>query len=702
LTDRDSLCGTIRFGLACRAAGLVPIFGAEVTLDDHFHVTLLAANRAGYANLARLLSQSRLAHEKGGASTSFDALADLAEGLFCLSGPRSGPISTLLLQGKRSGALALARRYRAVFGERLYLEIQSHSLPDDAWLAAEFAALADHVGVPLVATTDIHYARSDGRAVQDVLTAIRTRTTLTCPSPERLPNAEYHLKAAAVAALFRRYPAALANTNHLAACCAVNLDFRDVRFPTLVLPHGATPDSHLRDLAFRGARERYGELSAPIVRQLDHELRIIAARAMAPFFLIAGDVAQRFRGRCRGSAAGSLVVFCLGMSAVDPLQHEMLFERFINPERDSPPDIDLDISEAERERAIAYMDATYGADSTGMVATDVRFRARSAVRDVGRVLGMPADLIGKLAKSLDGKADGSLAEAVARFADRSADDPQPWPLLVQFCSAIDDLPRHLSVHAGRMLVTGRPLVECFALEPARRPGVVVIGGDKEDVEDAGLAKLDLLCLGSLAVVHDCVDVLQARRQPLDLAKLSLDDPRVYAALQQADTIGASQVESRAQMQSVVRTRPRTFRDLMAQVAMIRPGPILGGMVHAYYRRRTGQEPVRYLHPALKPILQSTLGIFLYQEQVLLGVSALTGCSAGEADLFRRAMGSHRSQEAMAKLRPWFLDRAAAHGIAPSVATAAFEQIAGFASYGFCRSHAAALARLAYETMYLKL
>jgi error-prone DNA polymerase len=703
ITDRDSLYGTIRFNIACRDAGISPVFGAEVTLDDHYHVTLLAGDRAGYANLARVLSISRLAHEKGEASTTFDVLADHANGLICLSGPRTGPIPTLVLEGKRSAAADLARRYQAVFRDRFFLELQNHLLPDDAWLAAELAALGDHVGAPLVATLDVHYAHTSGRATQDVLTAIRTRTTLSQPSPERLPNAEFYLKSPdAMVVLFRRYPEVLAMTDRIAQCCRVDLDFRDARFPPLALPGGATPDEHLGNLAFRGARERYGDLSDAIVRQLDHELGIISRRGMAPFFLIAHDVARRFRGRCRGSAAGSVVVYSLGMSAVDPITHGMLFERFINPERGSPPDIDLDFSQDEREKAIAYMYATYGADNAGMVANYVRFKSRSAIRDVGKVLGMPADLVGQLAKSVDHRADGNLAEEVARFAARSPGEARPWPLLVQFCTAIDDLPRHLSIHAGGMLVTGRPLIECFGLENARKRGVVVVGADKEDVEDAGLAKLDLLCLGSMSVVQECETILQARGESFTLATIPLDDPDVYDAIQRADTIGASQVESRAQMQSVVRTRPRTFTDLMAQVAIIRPGPITGGMVQSYYRRKTGAEPVRYLHAALKPILASTLGIILYQEQVLLCVSALTGCSAGEADVFRRAMGSHRSREAMSKLRPWFLERAIANGIAPAVATAAYEQIAGFANFGFCRSHAAALARLAYETVFLKL
>lgn len=713
LTDRDALYGAARFQQACRDRGLKPIFGVELTITppaesglDVAHVTLLAMDRRGYRNLCRLVSRARLACDKGTAQLPAELLADHAAGLFCLSGPSaSSELAQLLRAGRRTEAARAAARYREIFGERFYLELQAHGLPDDRWLAAELALLGRRLGIPLVATADVHYPRPEDRPLQDVVTCIRTRTTLARPSAERLPNGQFYLKApAAFARPFqRRYPEALENTRAIAARCQVELDFRDIRFPALPLPDGRTADEELRRRCYEGARRRYGVLSERIQRQLEHELRIIAQRGLAPFFLIAADVAQRFRGRCRGSAAGSLVVYCLGVSTVDPLAYDMLFERFINPERDSPADIDIDFSEADRERAIAYCYATYGAERTAMVCNYVRFRARSAVRDVGKVLGLPARLVDRVAKTLDHHGSGAeLTSAIARVVGRLPGGAQPWALLVRLCRQLDGVPRHLSVHVGGMLITGHPLIELFGLEPARKPGIVVVGADKEDIEDLGLAKLDLLCLRALSVVQECEALERARGRTLDLATIPLDDPRVYAALRRADTIGASQVESRAQQQSVVRTRPRTFADLMAQVAIIRPGPIQGGMVHPYYRRRAGQEPVRYLHPCLEPILRSTLGIFLYQEQVLLGVSALTGCSAGEADQFRRAMGSHRSREAMARLRPWFMERAVANGIPPTVAAAAFDQIAGFADYGFCQSHAAALARLAYETMYLKL
>lgn len=712
LTDRDALYGAVRFQQACREHSLRPLFGAEVTLSPSpasglpaCHVTLLAMDQEGYGNLCRLISQGRLAHEKGTAQLPGELLPQYARGLICLSGPATGEVPQLLRAGRGREAARAAAHYREVFGDRFYLELQHHARPDDRWLMAELAGVGRRLRIPLVATADVHYPTPADRPLQDVMTCIRTRTTLSKPAPERLPNGQFFLKPPdEFAAPFRRhYPDALENTHAIAARCNVTLDFRDVRFPMLSLPDGGMPDQELRRRCYAGARRRYGEVSERVQQQLDHELGVITQRGLAPFFLIAADIAGRFRGRCRGSAAGSLVIYCLGVSVVDPLAHDMLFERFINPERESPADIDIDFSEQDRERALAYCYATYGAERTAMVCNYVRFRARSAVRDVGKVLGMPLPLLDRLAKSLDHYTDGGgVADGIARFANRLSGEAQPWPLLARFCRELDDTPRHLSVHVGGMLITGGPLIELFGLEPARKEGIVVVGADKEDIEDVGLGKLDLLCLRSLSVVQECEELERSRGVSLELAAIGLDDPRVYAAMGRADTIGASQVESRAQMQSVIQTRPRTFSDLMAQVSIIRPGPITGGMVQPYYRRRAGSEPVRYLHPALEPILRSTLGIFLYQEQVLLGVSALTGCSAGEADLFRRAMGSHRSHEAMERLRPWFMERALRNGIAPRIAAAAFQQIAGFADYGFCKSHAAALARLAYETMYLKL
>lgn len=728
LTDRDALYGAVRFTRACVSAGIRPIIGSEVTLDSGHPLILLAQNQAGYANLCRLISCTHQNQPKGTAALPFAALANHSDGLIALSGPRDGEIPRLLLTGRRNEAVQAADRYREIFGDRFYLEVQNHYLPDDGWLAAELAALGRARQIELVATTDIHYAHPDRRILQDVLTCIRTKTTMAKPSAERLPNDHFGLKPIAeLRQLFRRVPEALARTALIAEQCAVSLDFHGARFPPLDLPDGETADTVLRRLCLRGAQRRYRPVTSEILHQLEHELSVVAQAGLAPFFLIAADVARRFHGRCRGSAAGSLIVYCLGISAVDPLRYGMLFERFINPERPTLPDIDIDFSEWDREAAIAYVYQTYGAERAAMVCNYVRYRPRLAVRDVGRALGMPADLLDQLAKSLDHHLEAdALAEEIAEFARRirsgehprredvapaegeplppsplGGQDDQPWALLARLCQEIDDFPRHLSVHVGGMLVTGQPLIELFGLEPARKEGIVVVGADKEDVEDVGLGKLDLLCLRALSVVQEAEALERQRGVPLDLRRIPLEDPEIYRMLRRAETIGASQVESRAQMQSVVRTQPRCFRDLINQCAIIRPGPIVSGMVHPYNRRRLGLEKVVYPHPLLEPILRDTLGIFLFQEQIILGVMALTGCSAGEADIFRRAMGSHRSRDAMKKLEPWFLERTQANGIDRATAVEVFRQISGFADFGFCRSHSAALARTAYEGLYLK-
>lgn len=714
LTDRDALYGAIRFSRLCAEAGIHPVIGAEVSLalgtepegtappaDTRSTppptLLLLAENQTGYHNLCRLISRSYVDRPKGKARLPFDALAEHADGLIALSGGRDGEVSRLLLARHRAEAAAAAERYREVFRHRFYLEVQSHHLPSDRWLMGEMVALGRAKDLPLVATTDVHYARPERRALQDVLTCVRTKTTLAQPSPERLPNGHFDLKPPeALRRLFRDLPEALERTADLAERCAVSLDFHHARFPPLDLPPGETPDDALRRLCHAGAQRRYHPPTEQVWRQLEHELAVVQQSGLAPFFLIAADVARRFNGRCRGSAAGSLIVYCLGVSVVDPLRYGMLFERFINPERPTMPDIDVDFSEWDRAAAIAYVYQKYGAERAAMVCNYVRYRSRLAVRDVGKVLGLPPDLVDRIAKSLDHHA--SIRESLH---STGPDQPDLPSTLVRLCEEIDDFPRHLSVHVGGMLVTGQPLIELFGLEPARKEGIVVVGADKEDVEDANLGKLDLLCLRALSVTQEAERLERARGVPLDLRELDLEDPRIYAMLRRADTVGASQVESRAQMQSVVRTQPRCFRDLMNQCAIIRPGPIVSGMVHPFNRRRLGLEEVVYPHPSLEPILRDTLGIFLFQEQIILGVMALTGCSAGEADVFRRAMGSHRSREAMQRLQPWFLERAQANGIGAPIAAEVFRQISGFADFGFCRSHSAALARTAYEGLYLK-
>lgn len=726
LTDHQGLHGVVRFARACAEAGLHPVIGAEVTLDDGSHLTLLAENDAGYATLARLLSAAHLGWEsprqpvaRAGAEAATGATAMRRvvhipwawllkehEGLVVLTGCRQGPLARTLAAGRRAEALALARRLRQAFGpEHCFVELQEHGLPGDRRRCAELAALASTVGLPLVATNNVHYLDAESWRLQDVLVCIREQCTLDTPHPARKRSSAYALQPpAAMARRFARYPEAVANTLRLAERCQVALDFRTVRFPPLphLVPPGETADQTLRRLAYEGAQRRYRELSAPVVRQLEHELGVIARLGVAPFFLICADLANRFRGRGRGSAADSLVAYCLGITQVDPLRHRLLFERFLNEERPSMPDIDIDFGVEDRERAIAYVYQIYGAEHAAMVCNYVTFQVRSAVRDLGRVLGLPAELVAELAASQGGLGEELDAAARRLAAGLDAEGRRRVSWLVRLAPQLEDIPRHLSIHVGGMVITGRPLVELVPLEPARLPGRVVVGWDKRDVEDAGLIKTDLLCIRALSLVHQAVELVERYSGVrLELEKLPRDDPAVYRQLQTADTLGAYQVESRAQQQSLPRSAPTCFDDLIAQVAIIRPGPIQGGMVHPYLRRRQGREPVRYLHPKLEPILAETLGVILYQEQVLEVAMAIAGMSAGEADAFRRAMGSRRSRAAMEALRGAFLAGAARQGVPRATAEQIFAQMAAFAEFGFCKSHAAALAQTAYETLWLR-
>ncbi|MCX2728462.1 error-prone DNA polymerase [Thermomicrobium sp. 4228-Ro] len=723
LTDHDALHGVVRFVRAAERAGIHPIVGAEVTMEDGSHLTLLAEDERGYATLARLLSAARLgwptpegpgetesalagSSERRAVALPWRWLTEYHEGLLVLTGCRRGPLAQALARGERAAALAQARWLARVFGsDRCFVELQEHGERGDRERCAELAALASATGLPVVATGNVHYLDEQGWRLQDILVCIREGITVDTPHPARKTSAAYRLVApATMAQRFRSVPTALVNTLRIAERCQVALDFRHVRFPPLphLVPPGETPMQTLRRWAYEGAQRRYGTLTEPVVRQLEHELGVIERLGVAEFFLICADLANRFRGRGRGSAADSLVAYCLGITQVDPLAHRLLFERFLNEERPSMPDIDIDFGLEDRERALAYVYATYGVEHAAMVCNYVTFQTRSAIRDLGRVLGLPAEIVDELAKS-QGRLGERLAEVARLLAPRlSGEQRRRLAWLVRLAPQLEDIPRHLSVHVGGMVIAGRPVVELTTVEPSRMPGRIVLGWDKRDIEEAGLIKTDLLCVRALSVVHQAVELVERTTGVrIDLDRLPLDDPAVYRQLQVADTIGTYQVESRAQQQSLPRTRPERFEDLIAQVAIIRPGPIQGGMVHPYIRRRQGIEPVRFLHPKLEPILRETLGVILYQEQVLEVAMAIAGMTPGQADAFRRAMGSKRSRAAMEALRGDFLAGAERNGVPRPVAERIFAQMAAFAEFGFCKSHAAALAQTAYETLWLR-
>ncbi len=710
ITDHDGLYGAVRFSMACRKAGLPAVIGSEVTLDDGAHLVLLARTQEGYHNLSRLISKAGLAGSKRRPVLPLALVEQHAEGLIALSGCAKGGVPRLLSAGDGPGARALAARMARMFGaDGFWLEIQRHLIGEDSALVAALAGLATEMGIGLVATNDVHYARSPDADLQDALVCIREHITVDQPHPARRRNAEFGLKSPQeMAALFCDYPEAVANTVRIARQCEVDLDFSRVRLPPFPVPAGRTPVEHLRALCLEGLWRRFGQPSKAAIDQLAHELGVVERTKLAEYFLIVHDIVRFARANgilCqgRGSAADSLAVYCLGITPIDPLAHHLLFDRFLNEGRATMPDIDLDIQNDRREEVIQYVYNRYGEAHTGMVCNVNSFRSRSALRDLGKVLGFAPGLIDRLAKNVDGWTSDAARGAVARLGlEDDTVHAYPWETLIRLAEAIDGCPRHLSIHSGGMIITARPLMDLVPLERATMPGRVVVQWNKDDVEDAGLIKIDLLGLGMLSLVAEAGTLIRLCGGEMpEQEDLPLDDPDIYAMLCRGDSIGCFQVESRAQEQMVHKHQPREFNDIVVQVAIIRPGPIIGNMVHPYLRRRQGLEPVRYMHPLLENILRDTLGIVLYQEQIIQIATDVAGFSPAEADSLRRAMSSNRSTDAMAALRDRFEAGCVRAGLQPDDAAALFTQISGFGKYGFCRSHAACFALLAYQSLWLK-
>ena len=704
ITDHDGLYGAVRMATAGRRAGLRIIIGAEVSDADGHHLTLLARTAEGYANLSHLLSQAQLAGTKGQARLDPSALAERADGLICLSGCRQGEIQSCLLAGQRDEALEAARRHLSVFGrDGFFIELQNHYLPEDRHLCAEQTALARRLGLQCVATNNVHYAHRRDRSLQDILVCIKNLTSLDKADRLLRPNSEYCLKSAAdMASLFADNPLAVANAAAIARECAFDLGELGYRFPSFPVPEGETPFSYLYRLCHQGAVERYHPVTAAVVRQLAHELEVIERLGLAEYFLIVWDIMRYAReqgvlGQGRGSAANSVVAYVLGITNVDPIKLELLFERFLSEDRAGLPDIDIDFANKDREKVIQYVYQRYGRDHAGMVCEVISYRARSAVRDVGKALGLTPSQVDDLAKLLERR---SLEEVKASDLDLSGEVAEQ---VLELSRRIEGFPRHLGIHVGGMVVTARPLVEVVPIEKATMPGRTVTQWDKDDIEAAGLVKIDILGLGMLSLIQDCLRLIEEHHGlKIDLSQLGYDDPAVYEMLSQADTVGVFQVESRAQMATLPRLRPRCFYDLVVEVALIRPGPIQGEMVHPYLRRRAGKEEVTYLHPSLEPVLRKTLGVPLFQEQGMKVAIVAAGFSPGKADQLRRAMGHKRSREQMEALFEDLVSGMARNGIPHEGAVRIFKQLAAFADYGFPESHAASFALLVYASAYLKL
>ncbi|HVA79056.1 MAG TPA: DNA polymerase III subunit alpha, partial [Candidatus Binataceae bacterium] len=647
---------------------------------------------------------------KGESRITLDDLERYGGGLICLAGGAMSPLSHALVRGE--DPRALADRLRGIFGAgNLYIDLQRHLDADEERLNRKLFALADAAGLPVAASNDVCAALEDRRLL-DVLTCIRIGSTLEEAGRALWVNNHRHLKSpAAMATLFRDLPAAVAATCAIAERCEFTMSDMGYRFPDYPLPPGESADSYLRALTYAGARERWPRgIDDRTRRQLEHELTTIARLKLAGYFLIVWDIVQfcrenRIMAQGRGSAANSAVCYALGITAVDAVKMELLFERFLSEERGEWPDIDLDLpSGDERERVIQYVYRRYGERGAAMTANVITYRTKSAVREVGKVLGFSPAQVDRLAK----------LNQVYEFRDRHDDlvellrrggidaEAPRIRMLAELVRRIQGAPRHLGQHSGGMVIAAQPLDEIVPLEPASMPGRVVIQWDKDDCADLGIIKIDLLGLGMLAALEEAIPMIRTHEEvEIDLAHIPPDDPGVYAMLRRADTVGVFQVESRAQMATLPRMKPERFYDLVVEVAIIRPGPIVGKMVHPYLDRRNRRAPVTYPHPALEPILRRTLGVPLFQEQLLRIAMTVGGFTGGEAEELRRAMGFKRSAERMEKIEARLRGGMARNGIIGASADDIVRSITSFALYGFPESHAASFALIAYASAYLK-
>ena len=868
LTDHDEMGGVVRFGTACEALSLPGILGTELTVrmpelggrggERRTHLVLLAESRTGYRNIATLVTRARMDSDRGRPSVPWALVTRHVEGVTALTGCARGWLPQLLAEGRNDHAWTAACELRDVFGAHLAIECWDHRLPEERALVTQLQPLATRLGVPWVVTNNVHYATADARIVHDVLLTLRHERTLDTMGTRLKPNAEWALKS--IPRIYQRWRGAeegVQATVAIADRCAFRLEQLKPSMPAFPLPPGVTANEYLARLVEQGAFERWGTGRTPKHdRQLAHELGMIRKLGLAGFFLIVWDIVRFARREgilCqgRGSAANSAVCFCLGITAVDPIRMELLFERFLSEDRKEPPDIDIDFAHRDRERVLQYVYNRYGREHAAMVCEQITWRGRSAVRDAARVLGFSTEQADMLAALSDRFSARSTAEALRAEAgdDGSLDDgssnsgssnsgngnngngnnrkltaadrPRPkasyepygspnaqraakgiserdatWQQLIDLqaerkiasderaqlgplakgadntrpgarprvkidpssrlplddkspaakgthaefvegrnrttasrdgasgrellqragldpddarvrqlahvVNGLHQLPRHRSIHVGGFILTEEPLGSVVPLEPASMPGRTVIQWEKDDLDPVGLVKIDLLGLGMLTVVQDCLLYIRhTRGVTVDLGQLDMSDAAVYDVICRADTVGLFQIESRAQMNTLPRLKPRCFYDLVVEVALIRPGPIQGEMVHPYLRRRAGLEPITYPHPSVEKVLRRTLGVPLFQEQGMQVAIAAAGFTPGQADQLRRAMGHKRSRERMAAICEELIAGMARNGIPEETARRIYNQINAFADYGFPESHAASFALIVYATAWLR-
>lgn len=759
VTDRNNLYGAMTFAHTCRAAGIRPVIGVELTVatppgsGDLAHgrpdgsdegvgrradVTLLAADRRGYANLCRLVSlangwglaeQADRERRRLDPHVALDQLREHSGGVVCLTGGRNGELAQRVTAGDRRGAEAALSRFVDWFGAgNVWVELHNNLVQGDRARNRALLEVANRVGVGAVATGCVHYHERRRHRLHDALCAVRHRTTLDACQPQRRPNSEFFLRSPGEqAARFADWPDTVANTLEVAERCTFDVT-QDLgyRLPAPPVPEGHSPDSWLEHLCRKEIERHYGPDERPDAHtRLDEEVALINRHGLAGFFLVyqqvldlAREVAAEVRagapraraglapGRGRGSSVGSIVCYLIGLSHIDPVRNDLFLGRFLNEEMPALPDIDLDFPRDIRDRLFQRVHEHWGIDRAALVATFPRYRLRSAVRDLGKALGLPGAEVDRLAKLADGyRPAGGVADEMQRDADlASLAGKAGWRHLISLAGELAGFPRHVSQHPGGMVIASEPLIDCVPIQPTAWPGRYVCHWDKDDIDDAGMVKIDFLSLGMLSLVEECLDhcAHQHGGEPIDLARIDYDDKRVYDRIGKGDTIGVFQIESRAQAGILPRTLPRSLDDLTAQVAIIRPGPIVGGAVHRYVDHRSSGGDTGVPHPCLKEALGDTFGVVLFQEQVVRVAMDMGGFTAGEAEALRRAMGRKDwDTDQAARYRRRFLAGAEDLDVPRDVADRVFDNLEGFAQFGFPKSHATAFGLLAYQSTWLK-
>ncbi len=719
LCDRDGVYGAPRFFKKAKETGIRPIVGAELTMEDGSILPVLVENRTGYQNLCRLLTRAHLRSEKNKSAVRWNELPEFAEGLVALTGDEEGSVHCGMRNAEcgikktsYTSAPDILEKLLHIFGKQnVFVEIQRHHLRGEERVNSVIVQLAEKYKLPLLATNGVLHATPAGRQVLDVFTCIRNHTHLDAAGKLLAQNSERFLKNEnSMRELFRDLPEAIENTSHLAERLTFSLENLGYEFPKYPTPPEHSADSFLREQAFMGARKRYaGKVPEKVRGQLENELALISKLGVAGYFLIVWDIVrfceqESIMAQGRGSAANSSVCFSLGITNVDPLKFHTLFERFLSEGRKNCwPDIDIDLPSGERrERVIQEVYKRYGQCGAAMTANVITYRGRSAAREIGKALNISSDVLDRFSNLF---ANGDFPHTLDLTAQiEKAGLPQEHPRARAFTTLyqqMHSLPRHLGQHSGGMIVCQGKLDSVMPLENASMPGRVVAQWDKDDCEQLGIIKVDFLGLGMMSVIQDAVQLTRDRGCPVDLAKLPENDVKTFEMIQKADTIGVFQIESRAQMATLPRMKPENFYDLVIEVAIIRPGPIQGNLMHPYLKRRAKKEPVIYYHPDLKPVLERTLGVPLFQEQMLEMAMVMTDFTASEAEELRRALSFHRSQEKMQKVEKKLRDALARKKYESKVIDEVAAAVTSFALYGFPESHAISFAHLAYATAYLK-